>query len=143
MGKDDTLAAWLDQAVDTPWAWGSHDCTIWPANWVRACGSPDPAEAWRGRYRTAIGAARLVNAAGGMAELFTAGAAAARLHRTQRIIAGDVGLIELPARAKGPMGVAVGAICIGGGEWAVVRSGGLWLGRARVTAAWRTPWRTR
>lgn len=144
MGKHEALAAWLDQAVDTPRAWGSHDCTLWPANWVVESGHADPAGDWRGRYRSARGAARLVNAAGGLLALYASGAASAGLRQTERFIAGDVGLLSMPTReADRALGAAVGAICIGGGEWAVVKDGGLWMGRGSVIAAWRVRWRTR
>ena len=143
MGKREALPRWLDRAVDTPCAWGGHDCTIWPANWVVHCGGRDPASAWRGRYRTLLGAARLASAAGGMEALYAAACRAAGLVRTQRPLLGDVGLLRLPAQAGPTLGQSVGGIAIGGGEWAVVQEHGLWIGRSDVIAAWRVEWRTR
>lgn len=144
MSKDSALAAWLDRAIDTPRVWGRHDCTLWPANWVVECGHGDPAAEWRGRYRTLLGAARLARPAGGMEALFARGAEASGLRRASRVIAGDVGLLAMPTAALGPtLGASVGAISIGGGEWAVVHDRGLWMGHAPVIAAWRVRWLTR
>lgn len=144
MGKQTALATWLDQAIDTPRAWGVHDCTLWPADWVRRCGHADPASPWRGRYRTALGAARLARANGGLEALWAAGAERAGLVRTRRPLAGDVGLVAMATREVGPaLAGHVGAICIGGGDWAVITTGGVWMGRAPVLDAWGVTWRTR
>lgn len=143
MGKREALPRWLDRAVDTPCDWGVHDCTIWPANWVVQCGGGDPAAAWRGRYRTLLGAARLASAAGGMVALYGAACRSAGLKPTGRPLLGDVGLLSLPARAGPTLAGSVGGIAIGGGDWAVVQEHGLWIGRAAVIAAWRVEWRTR
>ena len=143
-GKAVALAAWLDRAVDTPRAWGKHDCTLWPADWVVTCGHDDPAGEWRGRYRTALGAARLAGRAGGLQALWQGGADAAGLSAVLKPRAGDVGLLPMATRGVGPLlSGLVGAICIGGGDWAVVTQDGLWLGRASPVQAWRTAWRTR
>ncbi|MFN7128422.1 MAG: DUF6950 family protein [Brevundimonas sp.] len=142
--KEEALAVWLDRAVDTPRAWGVHDCTLWPADWVVECGHADPADGWRGRYRTALGAARLAGRVGGLADLWRDGAAAAGLSLTVRPRAGDVGLLGMTTQGVGPrLAGLVGGICIGAGEWAVITPAGLWLGRASPVAAWRTAWRTR
>lgn len=141
MKKADALAAWLDRAVETPRAWGSHDCNIWPADWVVTCGHPDPAGGWRGRYRTALGAARIVSRTGGLEALWRRGGDAAGLPLTMRPRAGDVGLLPMATEGVGPLlSNLVGAICIGPGQWAVVQEIGLWLGRASPVLAWRTGW---
>lgn len=143
MGKTKALAAWLDRAVDTPRAWGDHDCNLWPANWVVNCGHGDPAAPWRGRYDSAISAARLVKAEGGMEALWRDAARRATLPETSRPLAGDVGLISVLTPATDPLELfgLVGAICIGGREWAVVSEDGLFMARRPVIQAWRVEWR--
>lgn len=144
MSKADALAAWLDQAVDTPRAWGVHDCNLWPANWVRECAGIDPAEPWRGCYRSASGAARIVRRAGGLRPLWQAAAIRVGLGEVRTRIAGDVGLVRLSSLGVAEvLGEMVGAVCIGGGDWAVVTEGGLLMGRFSVVQAWRPEWRTR
>ena len=72
------------------------------------------------------------------------GADAAGLSAVTTPRAGDVGLLPMATRGVGPrLSGLVGAICIGGGVWAVVTQDGLWLGRASPVQAWRTAWRTR
>lgn len=141
MNKTQSLAVWLDQAVDTPWMWGRHDCTLFCADWVVRCGNPDPAAQWRDRYKTALGAARLVTLAGGMEALFSRGAVISGLLPAATPIIGDVGLLSIPThQGFGPLGSNVGGVCIGGGHWAVPHARGLWMGKAAVSTAWRVKW---
>lgn len=144
MSRAEALAAWLDQAVETPRAWGVHDCNLWPANWVLECTGRDPAEPWRSCYRSASGAARIVRRAGGLRALWSAAACRVELAEARRRIAGDIGLVRLSSPGVADvLGEMVGAICIGGGDWAVVTEGGLLMGRFSVVQAWRPEWRTR
>lgn len=47
----------IEAAAERPFAWGSHDCAIWALDVVSALrGQPSPADAWRGKYKTARGA---------------------------------------------------------------------------------------
>lgn len=142
MGKSEALAAWLDQAVDTPRQWGVHDCNLWPADWVVRCGHADPAAEWRGLYTTPLGAARLVEDAGGMTQLWCDAANGVGLVVTPRPLAGDVGLIEVMTSDRDPLAIfgRCGAICMGAGQWAVVSEHGLFMAQRPVIAAWRVPW---
>ena len=45
-------------AESGPFAWGSNDCALWAAKWVRLCTGQDFTADWEGRYTTAAGAAR-------------------------------------------------------------------------------------
>jgi len=48
----------------TPYEFGEHDCILFAANCVLAMTGRDPAEDIRGRYKTEIGAARIIKNAG-------------------------------------------------------------------------------
>lgn len=144
MRKAEALDAHLERALTDIGFWGVSDCVLWPADWVVASGWPDPAEAFRGRYRTALGAARIVARAGGLQALWRAEAARLGLAETARPIAGDVGLALRDTQGVGPaLRGHVGAVCLGGGEWACRTRGGLRTGRWPIVQAWRVSWRTR
>ena len=59
------LAAAIDAARDRPFRWGEHDCAIWAFDLRRdLTGGDDVAALWRGRYRTARGAVRVMRRLG-------------------------------------------------------------------------------
>lgn len=51
------LAAALEEARSTPFVWGEFDCALAMADMVVAMTGVDPAKRFRGRYKTARGAA--------------------------------------------------------------------------------------
>src|SRR3990170_2470650 len=59
----------LDAAIEAarvrPWRWGDHDCVLFAADLVLAMTGIDPMRGLRGRYNTAIGAARIIRRTGG------------------------------------------------------------------------------
>jgi hypothetical protein len=59
-GWETRLAEAVAAAQARPFAWGEHDCATWAFDVRRALTGADAAEAWRGRYRTAIGARRVL-----------------------------------------------------------------------------------
>ena len=65
--------------------WGSHDCCLFASDCVRAITGVDPASRFRGRYKTRLGAIRIMrrHAGGGVVE-------------TARKVAADLGLAEVP-----------------------------------------------
>lgn len=134
---EDRLSAFLDEAAGWSHAWGEHDSMLLIADWmVRATGR-DPAAAWRGRYRTALGARRIIKREGGKTALlqaaFDAAGCARRIHPGEAR-AGDVGLVEV-LTACGKIEPA-GAIC-GGALWMVQGVRGLIAGPVEAVAAWR------
>lgn len=144
MRKSDALNAHLESALTDSAFWGVSDCVLWPADWVVCCGWADPAAGFRGRYRTALGAARIVRRAGGLEAMWRAEAARIGLSPTTRPIAGDVGLAMRETTGVGPaLRGMVGAIHLGGGEWACRTRGGLRSGHWPVVHAWRVLWRRR
>lgn len=49
----------IEAARGRPFSWGAHDCLTWAADVMAAItGQPSRADAWRGKYKTEIGAAR-------------------------------------------------------------------------------------
>lgn len=52
------LADYLADALHRPFAWGSHDCALWAAAWVRLATGADHVSDWIGTYSTAAGAFR-------------------------------------------------------------------------------------
>lgn len=59
------FAVAITEARTRPFAWGSHDCATWAFDLRRdLTGGPDHAALWRGRYRTALGAERVMRRLG-------------------------------------------------------------------------------
>jgi hypothetical protein len=54
------LALETNKISGKPHAWGQNDCAIFAANAIRAMTGQDPMKGIRGRYKTAIGAARVI-----------------------------------------------------------------------------------
>lgn len=63
-GWEGALSRLIEDARERPFAWGSHDCATWAADCVMAVTGRDLGQDWRGRYRTARGAARMLRRAG-------------------------------------------------------------------------------
>lgn len=62
---DLTLAHWRS----TPFEWGTEDCLLSIADYVKRCTGKDFGSRWRGTYSTAEGAHAHVTEAGGVIEL--------------------------------------------------------------------------
>lgn len=95
--------------------WGRDDCALWCANILKDALGYDGAERFRGRYRTRIGARRVLGQQG----LAGALRAAARKHKWRRIKVGqeqvgDIGILML-------MDTPVTVICRAPG-WFVARN---------------------
>ncbi|SFK78245.1 DUF6950 family protein [Shimia haliotis] len=59
------LAGAIEAARETPFSWGTHDCATWAFDLRRdLTGGEDIAALWRGRYRTALGAHRIMKRLG-------------------------------------------------------------------------------
>jgi hypothetical protein len=109
----EAVAAWLARCARgeaEPFVWGRTDCVLHPANLHVAAGLPDPVPNYRGRYRSLLGAYRLMEgdlerqlarAAKRLRwqELSAAGAGVDRSFGAQ---CGDIGLIRfaVPMRHK-------------------------------------------
>lgn len=134
------LEAFFHAARGVPFGYGApgRDCLTLPADWVVACGLPDPAAAWRGRYHDERGALALMKAEGGMNAMVDAGmrrANGVRLWPTSEAQTGDIGVVFVEFQTfLSPR--ATGAIRAGG-FWAIQARVGVILSEARAVAAWR------
>src|SRR5690606_22731839 len=54
------LNDYVHSVMSKPFIWGTHDCALWAAGAVLAMTGYDPAEKYRGRYKTLIGGLRLL-----------------------------------------------------------------------------------
>ena len=137
-----TLGAFLDRMRREGWEWGERDCLLWLGLWSRENTGIDGGEPWRGRYRTALGCARALNASGGMEACIERGAALARMsevgnpatEQNQQLV-GNIGLV-MADTVKGPR--PVGAICTGP-RWALLTASGIVTIKAEPLRAWRFP----
>ncbi len=127
------LDLFLDEAMRSPFVWGARDCLLWPADWVRLAVGRDPAAAFRGRYRTQLGAARILTRHGGLVALATRSMTAAGLDETTEPRSGDVGLVQVMT-AAGPQ--PAGAIRTGA-RWSVLCAAGIAAGPFPTLMAWR------
>ncbi len=128
------LHAFLEAAHGRPFSWGRWDCCILAADAVQAMTGADPLGPFRGRYRTALGAARLLTPMGGLAGGCTRllGAPIAPL-LAQR---GDVVVVDSPTGAGGPL--ACGVVDLTGRAAACPGEASLvFVPLARARQAWR------
>jgi hypothetical protein len=95
--------------------WGRDDCALWCANILKDALGYDGAERFRGRYRTRIGAQRVLGKQG----LAGALRAAARKHNWRRIEAGQERVGDIGILMVGQVPVTV--ICRAPG-WFVARN---------------------
>lgn len=123
------LSAFLDDMARRPFADGTADCILMPADWVVLKGHPDPAAPYRGTYSTPEERKRVIREAFGIRALVAGGAIRAGLAWAAEPQREDVGLIRFGGRL-------VGAICLGA-RWAM-KGEGIVVGPADdVLMAWR------
>jgi hypothetical protein len=105
------LALFVEEKRCEKFVWGVNDCCGFAADWVAICTGVDPCAAWRGKYRDAAGAARLIRRGGGLEALVDRALAAHGWAQIARPMArrGDVVSI---ATGRSARGVAAG-VCIG------------------------------
>ncbi|MBS0427612.1 MAG: hypothetical protein JSR41_10040 [Proteobacteria bacterium] len=121
------LSTFIAERRSTPFAWGSNDCCLFAADAVHAMTGVDPAAELRG-YSSALDAARLVEARGGLARI----AAGALGEPVAPVFAsvGDVVLIENEGREL--LALCNGTTALAPGELGLVV-----LGMDAAKAAWR------
>lgn len=123
----------IDDMAARGWQWGERDCLLWLGLWSERVTGIDGGEPWRGRYRTALGCARTLNASGGMAACIERGARLCGMTPTTEFRAGDIGLVKVMTER----GVKdAGAICTGP-RWAVWTQSGIVSARADASNGWR------
>ena len=101
------LAAYFDTCAATPFAYGHHDCCLFGAGAIQALTGTDAGQAWRGKYSTEAGAARLLKRRG-----------------FERI---DGPFTQLLGPPLGPLMAARGDIVSDGVNIGVMWAGGAWF----------------
>lgn len=130
-GWERRLAEAIETARTRPFTWGRHDCATWAFDLRRdLTGGEDLAGLWRGRYRTARGAVRVMRRLGwsSLEEMGRGllGAPLPTLHLAQR---GDVVLTD--------SGLGFG-LCIGARAAGIAPSGLVLVPLAACRLAWRS-----
>lgn len=113
------LAAFLMRRRRLAFAWGRTDCLMTAADWVAEMRGFDPAARWRGRYTTALGAARVL-ARAGYASLEEALDAVLETVQPVRAQRGDLVLLPVPGREDAGESLARMAVGIVTGPEAMV-----------------------
>jgi hypothetical protein len=125
----DPLTAFLRGASRTAFSWERQDdCLMWLADWTRARRGVDPGMPWRGAYRSALGAMRIVTEAGGLVALVERALAPFGVRRTDAPRRGDVAIVALA-------GAETGAIVLGDNV-AMLGPRGIVIAPASLVAAW-------
>lgn len=101
------LSACVEGALKRPFEWGVHDCALFAADAVLAMTGVDHADFWRGRYRTAAGAMKILGRGGYDGHVAYVAAHLPELHPSVAAD-GDIAVIETEL---GPaLGVVAGAL---------------------------------
>jgi hypothetical protein len=130
-----SVQGFVDEIAAAGWKYGERDCLLWLGEWARRNTGIDGGAPWRGRYKTALGCARVLKRSGGMRACIERGAALAGMIETIEPKPGAVGLVEvMTARGAEP----VGAIFTGR-RWAVLTAGGVLSVTATPARAWNLP----
>lgn len=106
------LDTFIAAHAETPFAWGTNDCIMFASEAIAAITGHDPAAEWRGRYRSALGAARIFRPWGGFGEMVAAIAEASGYHGQNVLMAQRGDLMLLPTTATGLLWPAAG-VCLG------------------------------
>lgn len=125
---EDDLSRFIRAATERSIVWGEWDCLMFVAAWVQTRRSDDPAQPWRGRYRSEFGAARMMLEQGGMVPLMALGLGAIGMQRTDDPKRGDVAVVNGAEGETGAIILGVNSASIG--------HRGLFVRRAPIVAAW-------
>ncbi len=124
---------------DRAFAWGTHDCCLFACDVIRDAGGVDYAAPFRGRYRTAAGAARALRrfAGGGLEAAAEKIAQDNGLEEVPPLMAqrGDFVLVDETA-GPAPLEAALG-VCLGETFVAAGPAGTVTLPLTRARRAWR------
>ena len=118
-----------------PFIWGDFDCCLFPADAVDAVCGTEIAAGWRGRYKTAKGAVRLLRRAGGIDKVM-----AGIGPEIPPLMAQRADVVALPASAAAAIGETTGlilGICLGDRIASVAPDGLCFLPFALAERAWR------
>ena len=125
------LAEAVRAARGRPFAWGRHDCALFAFDCVRAMTGVDHLAAFRGRYRSAKGAARALKRIGGVETLEEL--VVGIFGQPEPIVAAQRGDVVLLDTERGP---ALG-VCLGARSAFAGPDGLAYAPTASARAAWR------
>lgn len=128
-----TLREFLVRAEGRRIVYGKWDCCLWLADWGRVLTGVDAAAHLRGRYRTALGAERVLRREGGLVEVVGRGAALVGMKPLQTPQEGAVGVVV--AQTKAGVNREVGAI-FNGRRWVVLAPAGILALSCDPVAMW-------
>ncbi|KQR27247.1 hypothetical protein ASF91_19730 [Rhizobium sp. Leaf155] len=114
---------------------GGDDCTTFCARWIESLTGIDPAAPFRGTYRDAEGAARILSAAGGPVPFAARMIEPLGFIRVQHPSDGDLAVVTAPAGISGEI-TQICAIRFGP-LWAALGPAGVLAKRLDHVAAWR------
>ena len=119
----------IEAATGRPFAWGSHDCATWAFDVAASLtGQPSAADAWRGRYRTARGAERVMRGLG-WPDRLAMGCALLGEPLPSPLLAQRGDLVLGPDTAFG--------VCAGARAAFIAPTGLIWLPLGACSHAWR------
>lgn len=125
------LATFLASIAVRRLEWGRCDCCLVVADWIAERIGADPAGDLRGAYADEQGAARAIEAEGGLVALFQERLSRIGLKRTDSPRPGDVAVVAI-----GPSRALFGSIA-GASGWAIKSRRGLVVSRAvHPVACW-------
>lgn len=124
------LHRFIAQRRDWPFEWGRTDCALFASDWIWEATGVDPAEAFRGKYTTAAGAARALKRYG-----------AGDLEGTATMMLGGP-IPRLKARRGDIVSVETGGqvalgVCLGGEVACVSPEGMVTIPLRQARRAWR------
>ena len=119
------LAAFVESNRARPFVWGSWDCAMCAAAWIKEATGQDPFQA---PYSDLLGALRYIEEQGGMGPAVAAVLGAPLLHPLGAG-RGDVALVDVDGRLC--LGIVLGELVAGPAE-----TGLLMVPRAAIQAAW-------
>lgn len=125
------LSGMLRGQKDQPFAWGTNDCLMFPADIVKALTGFDPAADLRGTYSTEREAMNIIAAAGSTADLIDRQLGFKGSRKTLSARRGDVVIM------KTVYGIMGGVVDDSGARIAVPISDQKTLTRFPLTKAWR------
>lgn len=124
-GWESLLADHVQKAAVTAFAWGSNDCALWCAEWVRIATGADLGSEWRGLYSSEEELQSLMGERG-----FFSPSDIADMHLTPKPLnfarRGDIVLHPI-----GALG-----ICLGASSYFLMESGVARIGTLRCLRAW-------
>lgn len=122
------LAAEIERVRHLPFRWGAHDCSLFACDVVLALTGVDHGAAFRGHYRSARGALKLIRTHGGLRHIATK----ALGPEISPLTAGRGDVAMAVESGREALGVCIGDSCAFAGV-----NGLTFHPLSRITAAWR------